>query len=124
MSNIPLGLIALFILGPLTLVAIWLVYIVQAYTEKAEALLPNSHFVKVNKSAFFHMGIIGKVLRSGVLTMVLIMPALSVKRGIVDATDVEKFPNDLKRMLVISWGLGWLLSIALMIFGTYLKYIE
>jgi hypothetical protein len=105
-------------------VAVWLIYVVQAHTEKAEALLCNSHFVRVNKAAFSNMGVVGRFMRSGVLTMVLIMPGISVKRGIVNDAEVEKFPKVLKRMLVISWGLFWLLSLVFVIFGAFVKYIK
>jgi len=123
-NNAHVGLIFLIILGPLLFVAIWLIYIVQAHTEKAEALLCNSHFVKVNKAAFSDFGVVGKVMRSGVLTMVLMMPGISVRRGIVNAAEVEKFPKGLKRMLVVSWGLCWLLSLVFIIFGVCVKYIK
>jgi hypothetical protein len=56
--------------------------------------------------------------------MVLIMPGISVKRGIVNDAEVEKFPKVLKRMLVISWGLFWLLSLVFVIFGAFVKYIK
>jgi hypothetical protein len=123
-NNAHVGLIFLIILGPLLFVAIWLLYIVQTHTEKAEALLCNSHFVKVNKAAFSNFGVVGKVMRSGVLTMVLMMPGISVRRGIVNAAEVEKFPKGLKRMLVVSWGLCWLLSLVFIIFGVCVKYIK
>lgn len=106
------------------LVAVWLIYIVQVHTEKAEALLCNSHFVKVNEAAFSNFGVVGKVMRSGVLTMVLMMPGISVRRGVVNASEVEKFPKGLKRMLVVSWGLCWLLSLVFIIFGVYVKCVK
>jgi len=124
MNTDHIGLIFLIILSPLLLVAVWLIYVVQAHTEKAEALLCNSHFVRVNKAAFSNMGVVGRFMRSGVLTMVLIMPGISVRRGIVNAAEVEKFPKDLKRMLVVSWGLCWLLSLVFIMFGVFVKCIK
>jgi len=124
MNDVHVGLVFLIILGSLLLVAVWLIYIVQVHTEKAEALLCNCHFVKVNKAAFSNFGVVGKVMRSGVLTMVLMMPGISVRRGIVNAAEVEKFPKGLKRMLVVSWGVCWLLSLVFIIFGVCVKYIE
>ena len=124
MNNVHVGLVFLIILGSLLLVLVWLIYIVQVHTEKAEALLCNSHFVSVNKAAFSNLGGVGKVVRSGVLTMVLMMPGISVRRGIVNAAEVEKFPKGLRRMLVISWGLCWLLSLIFIIFGVYVKCVK
>ena len=124
MNDVHVGLVFLIILGSLLLVAVWLIYIVQVHTEKAEALLCDCHFVSVNKAAFSNMGVVGKIMRSGVLTMVLIMPGISVRRGIVNAAEVERFPKALKRMLVISWGGFWLLSIAFIVFGVFVKCVK
>ena len=124
MSADLLGLILLFIFPLFMFLAIWLFYMVHVYTEKAEALLPNSKFVEANRTAFFHMGIMGKVIRNGVLTMVLLTPAFTAKRNIVDIAEVEKFPRGLKIMLVASWGISWLLGIILMVFGVCLNYID
>ncbi|MBV4520230.1 hypothetical protein KVG88_09160 [Pseudomonas sp. SWRI74] len=124
MNDVHIGLIFLIILSPLLLLMVWLIYVVQVHTEKAEAFLCNSHFVSVNKAAFSNMGVFGKFMRSGVLTMVLIMPGISVRRGIVNAAEVERFPKALKRMLVISWGGFWLLSIAFIVFGVFVKCVK
>lgn len=124
MSNVHVGLTFLMMLAPLLLVAVWLICVVQVHTEKAEEFLCNSHFVSVNKAAFSNMGVFGKFMRSGVLTMVLIMPGISVRRGIVNAAEVERFPKALKRKLVISWGVFWLLSIAFIVFGVFVKYVK
>lgn len=122
MSADLLDLISLFIFPLFMLLAIWLFYMVHVYTEKAEALLPNSKFVETNRAAFFHMGIMGKIIRNGVLTMVLLTPAFTAKRNIVDVAEVERFPRGLKIILVASWGVSWLLGIALMVFGACLNY--
>lgn len=124
MSADLLGLISLFIFPLFMLLAIWLFYMVHVYTEKAEALLPNSKFVETNRTAFFHMGIMGKFVRNGVLTMVLLTPAFTAKRNIVDVAEVDRFPRGLKIMLVVSWGASWLLGIVLMVFGACLNYID
>ncbi|MGF6091835.1 hypothetical protein [Pseudomonas sp. 18173] len=114
----------MFILAPLFLIEIWLIYMVHAYTEKAEALLPKSSFVEANRTAFWHAGLVGKAMRNGILTMVLMMPGPCAKRGIVDYTEARNFPAGFRRMLFVSWGMSWLFGIALMIFGVYLKYFE
>ncbi|KPG98191.1 hypothetical protein AEQ67_12575 [Pseudomonas sp. RIT-PI-q] len=124
MSQIPLGLIALLIGVPMILIVIWLTYMVHVYTEKAEALMPNSIFVEANKKTFSHAGLLGKSVRNGFLTMVLLTPALTAKRGLVDVADVQNFPSGFKRMLVASWGLNFLFCVALIVFGSYLKAIE
>ncbi len=123
MNNDHVGLIFLIIMGALTFTGVWLMYIVQAHTENAESLLSNSHFVRINKAAFSHMGFFGKVIRCGVLTMILMMPEISTRRGIVIVAEVERFPKGLKRILVLSWGVFWLLGLVFFVFGVYVKYI-
>ncbi|KQZ91535.1 hypothetical protein ASD60_24370 [Pseudomonas sp. Root562] len=97
---------------------------IHVYTEEAEALLQKSSFVKSNRDLYQHAGLIGKVMRNGFLTMVLMMPGPCAKRGIVDITEARNFPTGFKRMLFVSWGTGWILCLAMMIFGTYLKYAK
>lgn len=104
MSQIPLGLIGLCIGVPLILIEIWLIYMVLVYTEKAEALLPNSSFVAANKAAYSQAGLIGKGMRNGFLTLVLSIPGPCVRRGIIDISDAKNFPKGFKRMLFVSWG--------------------
>ncbi|KPG98192.1 hypothetical protein AEQ67_12580 [Pseudomonas sp. RIT-PI-q] len=124
MNHIEPGLIAGIIGVPFLLITIWVFYLAHAYTEKAELLMPNSSFVQANKGMLSQAGLMGKAIRNGVLTLVLLTPSLAAKRGIVDVADVKNFPNGLRRMLVVSWGLSFLLSVALMILSGYLKYIE
>lgn len=124
MSDVPNGLILLFLFPPLILTEIWLIYMVQVYTEKAEVLLPKSSFVDANRKAYSQAGFIGKVMRNGFLTLVLAMPGLCVKRGILNSYDATTFPKSFKRMLFLSWGLGFLFFAVLMLFGGYIKFIE
>jgi hypothetical protein len=97
--HIPLGLIGLCIGIALILTEVWLIYMVHAYTEKAEALLPRSSFVEANKAAYSQAGFIGKGMRNGFLTLVLAIPGICAKRGILDIYDASAFPKKLKRML-------------------------
>ncbi|KPG95522.1 hypothetical protein AEQ67_20050 [Pseudomonas sp. RIT-PI-q] len=124
MSQVSLGLISFFILVPLILIEFWLIYMVHVYTEKAEALMPNSRFVEDYKGMFSHAGLMGKAMRNGLLTLVLLTPNLTAKRGLVDISEVKNFPRKLKRILVVSWGLCFLFFVALVIFGSYLKYMK
>lgn len=122
MSNVPLGLISLCLLAPLILTEIWLAYMVHHYTEKAESMLPTSIFVEANKETFAQAGLIGKAMRNGFLTLVLMTPGICARKGILDLSEAQGFPKDLKRMLFFSWGLCFVLFTALMIFGLYLRF--
>ncbi|WP_052037658.1 hypothetical protein [Pseudomonas sp. GM55] len=121
MNHVPLGLISIFLLTPLALIEVWLIYIIHAYTEKAEDLLPKSSFVRTNKAAYSHAGFIGKAMRNGFLTMVLLLQGISIRKGILDTTEARDFPKHLKRILFTSWGLCWFFLFTSMAFGLYLR---
>lgn len=124
MSSVSLGLLGFFIGMPLIIILVWLIYMVHAYTEKAEALLSNSGFVKANFKAFDQAGLLGKAMRNGFITLVLINPDLLAKRGLVNLNEVKEFPRRIKRILVVSWVLCFLFTSALMVLGFYIGYVD
>lgn len=122
MSELPLGLVAGVIGIAMIIIDIWLMYVISVYTDKAEALLPNSTFVEANRSAYSQAGLMGKVMRNGLLTAVLMMPVLCSKRGLCDISDARTFPKKLKWLLFYSWGAGFLIFTALVSFGISIKF--
>jgi hypothetical protein len=122
MSPDTLGIISGVIGVPMILIAICLIYVVNVYTERSERMMPKSSFVKANIDNYSQAGIIGKVVRNGFLTMVLMMPDISHKRGIVCLAEVRDFPTGLKRILFVTWGMCALCFVALIIVGGYIKY--
>ncbi|WP_346828648.1 hypothetical protein ABDX87_15320 [Pseudomonas abietaniphila] len=109
---------------PMILIAIWLIYVAHAYTEKSEFMMPKSSFVKANIDTYSQAGLIGKVIRNGFLTMVLMMPNISHRRGIVNLDEVRDFPVGLKRILFMTWGMCALCFVALVFVGGYIKYLK
>jgi hypothetical protein len=93
MSPDTLGIISGVIGIPMILIAICLIYVVNVYTEKSERMMPKSSFVKANIDNYSQAGIVGKVIRNGFLTMVLMMPDICHKRGIVNLAEVRDFPG-------------------------------
>ncbi|MNQ68581.1 hypothetical protein D3C85_831410 [compost metagenome] len=124
MSSVSLGLLGFFIGMPLIIILVWLIYMVHVYTEKAEALLSNSGFVKANLKAFDQAGLLGKAMRNGFITLVLINPDPLAKRGLVNMNEVKEFPRRIKRIFVVSWVLCFLFTSALMILGFYIEYVD
>lgn len=122
MSPDAVGIISGVIGIPMMLIAIWLIYVVHAYTEKSERMMPKSSFVKANIDTFSQAGFIGKAIRNGFLTIVLLTPECSHKRGIVDLTEVRDFPAGLKCILIMTWGACGFIFLALVSFGVYIKY--
>lgn len=122
MSPDAVGIISGVIGIPMMLIAIWLIYIVHVYTEKSERMMPKSSFVQKNIDTFSQAGLIGKVIRNGFLTLVLLTPEYSHKRGVVDLAEVRDFPAGLKRILLVTWGACAFIFLALISFGVYIKY--
>lgn len=122
MSPDAVGIISGVIGIPMMLIAIWLIYIVHVYTEKSERMMPKSGFVQKNIDTFSQAGLIGKVIRNGFLTLVLLTPEYSHKRGVVDLAEVRNFPAGLKRILFVTWGACAFIFLALVSFGVYIKY--
>ncbi|WP_062379467.1 hypothetical protein [Pseudomonas abietaniphila] len=119
-----LGIISGVIGIPMILIAIPLIYVVNAYTELSERMMPTSSFVKANIDTYSQAGLIGKVIRNGFLTMVLMMPGISHKRGIVNLAEVRDFPAGLRRILFVTWGLCAFCFLALILVGGYVNSVK
>ncbi|WP_422422813.1 hypothetical protein [Pseudomonas sp. GZD-222] len=124
MPHISLGLTTLLIGIPMIALEIWLTYMIITYTDKAESYLPTSKFVGNNISMWSHAGFIGKTMRNGYLTLVLAMPEICSRRGILEITEARQFPRRLKFILLISWGLCFIFLAAVMVVGAYISYLE
>ncbi|MNJ51128.1 hypothetical protein D3C77_464250 [compost metagenome] len=124
MTQVPIGLIAGFILVPSFFICIWVGYVAHAYTEKAEAFLNNSSIIVGTRSMYSQAGLLGKVMRISILTMALIFKKAYIKKGLLDPDEVKRFPNDLKRLLLIAWSLHYLAGAAFIVFGIYSYFIE
>ncbi|OLU06234.1 hypothetical protein SAMN04490202_5927 [Pseudomonas reinekei] len=103
MNKIEPGLIALVIFTPMFISLFSVFYLAYFYTEKIESLLSRSEFVKHHKRTFIGLGLMGKVIRSGFIASVLLVPRLMARRGGVDTDQVKNFPRTLKRLLLGSW---------------------
>lgn len=86
-------------------------------------MAPHAQPPKVGFSdAYAKAGLIGKTIRNGFLTSVLLMPNLSTTRGIVNLEEVRDFPPGLRRLLFITWGLCAVFAAMLVVGGFYIKY--
>ncbi|WP_087502952.1 hypothetical protein [Pseudomonas sp. SID14000] len=116
MNAVDPGLIALLILAPIILAMIVQCYIAHRYTERFESFLTNCTFVTGNKKTFQHAGLLGKVMRTGLISMMLAMPTIFLRRGLIDLNEVKRFPPNMRRLLVSMLGIHIVLLIALTIF--------
>lgn len=124
MSQMPLGLISLLVVAPTIFLAIWLFYMIHAFTEKAESLLPNSSFVEGLRSTYARAGLPGKAVRNGVITLALMMPNTFARKGVLDLTEAKNFPHGLKCILFVSWGLAFAFLAAGVTLGIYLETLR
>jgi hypothetical protein len=69
-----------------------------------------------NKITFQRAGLLGKVMRTGLISMVLAIPSLFVRRGLIDFDQVKRFPSSMRRLLVSLLVIHILLAAALIIF--------
>ncbi|MFJ3368374.1 hypothetical protein [Pseudomonas sp. NPDC086251] len=101
MTSVPIGLIAGLILAPMILTCFVVAFIAHKYVEPIEERLPNCAFVKTTRDAFSAGGLLGKIMRGGVIAMVLMMPTLSARRGVIDAKEVQNLPSHYKKLLIV-----------------------
>ncbi|EPM68060.1 hypothetical protein A584_19474 [Pseudomonas syringae pv. theae ICMP 3923] len=114
MTNIPIGLIGLFIMVPMILNLIATAVIAHKYVEIIEEQLPNCSSVQTIREAWSGGGLLGKVMRGGVISIVLMVPKLSARRGVIDAKEVEKLPAFYKKILIIPTVVNFCLFTAMM----------
>lgn len=100
MNGIHPGLIALLILAPMMLAMVVQAYIAHKYTEYFESFLTNCSFVTGNKTVYEHAGLLGKLMRTGLISMVLAVPKIFVRRRLIDVDEVKRFPPRMRRLLV------------------------
>jgi hypothetical protein len=121
MNVVEPGIIALFILGPLLIVDCWVIYIACVCTERMESYLPNSEFIRANRNTFSSAGVVGKLVRNGVLVIIVVFPAVFARKGLCDFTEIKAFPLKEKILLLTSWGAMFCLMSALVVFHLWMK---
>jgi len=115
MTEVDPGLVALLIIVPMVLAIVVQCYVAHKYTECFESLLTNCSFVTGNKNVYQHAGLLGKVMRPGLISMVLAIPRPFVRRGLIDLDEVKRFPPRMRRLLVSLLGIHIMLLAALAI---------
>ncbi|GFZ67342.1 hypothetical protein PSE10B_38640 [Pseudomonas amygdali pv. eriobotryae] len=123
MTNIPVGLIGILIMVPMILNLFATAIIAHKYVEIIEEQLPNCSSVQTIREAWSSGGLLGKVMRGGVISVVLMLPKLSARRGVIDASEVERLPARYKNLLIIPTTITFILFTAMMalrIAGHYL----
>ncbi|WP_426143231.1 hypothetical protein [Pseudomonas sp. DWP3-1-2] len=114
MTDIPIGLIGIFIIVPMVLNLIATAVIAHKYVQVVEDQLPNCSSVTTIKEAWSGGGLLGKVIRGGVIATVLMMPDRCAKKGIIDINEVNRLPALYKKLLIIPTLITSFLFLAMM----------
>ncbi|KPW49995.1 hypothetical protein ALO82_200006 [Pseudomonas syringae pv. broussonetiae] len=99
MTSTMIGLLGGAILIPLFLTSIVIAVIAHKYVETIEAHLPNCSYIRTVREAYSGGGLLGKVMRGGVIALILMMPKLSARRGFVDEREIKTFQAITKNCL-------------------------
>jgi len=116
MNDVHPGFIALLILAPMMLAMSVQCYIAHAYTERFESHLKNCTFVNDKKRTFQHAGLLGKLMRTGLISLIMAVPRVFTRRNLIDPAEVARFPVGMKRLLVSLLIIQILLLTALVVF--------
>lgn len=74
-------------------------FIAHKHIETIEEHLANCSYVKTIRDVYSNAGRLGKVMRDGIIGALLLVPALSARRDLVDAQEVESLPMRYKNLL-------------------------
>lgn len=116
MTNIEPGLIALIIMVPLLLDLVAIVVVTCCVRHKIDVLLSDCSVVVDHKLTFGGLGIMGDVVRGGVVGTIFMFPKLYLRRGFIDLNQVAAFPKKLRYLIVIPWVIAVVVAMALMLF--------
>jgi hypothetical protein len=101
MREIEFGLLGLFIVAAMILTCLAVAVIAHRYVEIIESQLSGCSFVKTIRDAFSGAGLLSKIMRGGVIAMVLMTPKLSARKGIVNVQEIHNLPRRYKNLLII-----------------------
>ncbi|MGE7993006.1 hypothetical protein ACQKPE_18605 [Pseudomonas sp. NPDC089554] len=106
MTNFEANMLALFFFVLSVVAFSVLVYISTRHIDRIESLLSKSQFVSGNRVVYSRAGLLGKVMRICTISTLLMIPRTFAKRGLADLQQVKEFPFQLRRVLVITWGVA------------------
>ncbi|MEE4624312.1 hypothetical protein V2J83_17985 [Pseudomonas alliivorans] len=99
------------------------VVIAHKHIDAIEACLPSCSYVGDNKRVWSSAGLLGEVMRGGILAMVLLMPKMHAKRGLVDAQEIKNVPRHYKYLLTVPLVACGVLLMVLLALNVAEKYL-
>ncbi|MNJ46054.1 hypothetical protein D3C77_411740 [compost metagenome] len=124
MKEATIGLIAGLILVPMIIICFAIAFIAHKYVETIEEHLPNCVYIKTISSTYSRAGLLGKVMRGGIIGTLLLMPSLSARRGLIDAQEVKNLPELYKNLLTIPLITGSVLFFLLLALRALVYFTE
>lgn len=119
MSDIALAVIAVTIFFLTFLTIFWMLVFSHLCTELVEGYLSKSKLVANNRVVFSGFGLVGKVLRSGAIALMFLIPRLCERRGLIEKDELLNLPLDLKRKLLAPWIFAYVLFFSMLIFWLF-----
>lgn len=116
MASIEPGLIALIIMIPLLLDLAAIVVVTCCVRDKIDVLLSDCSVVVDHKLTFGGLGIMGDIVRVGVVGTIFMFPKLYLRRGFINLSQVAAFPKKFRYLIVIPWVVAVVVAMALMLF--------
>ncbi|WP_144434217.1 hypothetical protein, partial [Pseudomonas caricapapayae] len=105
------------------LVLVAMMLIAHIYIEAIESRLSNCSYIEDNKRVWSNAGLLGKVMRGGIISMVLIMPKMHAKRGLVDAQELSRLPKRYRYLLMMPFIVCCFLLVFLIALSLGQKYL-
>ncbi|AVB21027.1 MULTISPECIES: hypothetical protein [Pseudomonas syringae group] len=123
MTSAQIDLFSGFILIAIGLVLVVIMLIAHIYVEAIESRLSNCSYIEDNKRVWSNAGLLGKVMRGGIISMVLIMPKMHAKRGLIDVQELSRLPKRYRYLLMIPFIACCVLLVFLIALSVGEKYI-
>lgn len=123
MNSVQVDLLSGFILIAIGVVLFSVAVIAHKYIEVIESRLSNCPYIEDNKRVWSGAGLLGKVMRGGMISMVLVMPKMHARRGLIDTQELSRLPRLYKYLLVVPFITCCVLLVFLIVLSVVEKYV-
>lgn len=119
MSSLIPAIVAASITVPLLLNLILMVVIALRVKDRVDSRLSRCSVVIDHKATFSGLGIMGDVVRVGVVAIIFLFPKPFLRRQVIDPKQTDEFPVKLKLLITIPWVANVVLVVAMCAFRIY-----
>ncbi|MDC3734805.1 hypothetical protein KDL27_03270 [Pseudomonas syringae pv. syringae] len=123
MTSSQLDLFAGFVLIAIGVVLLAVILIAHKYIDVVEGCLEHSSYIEDNRRVWSNAGLLGKVMRGGIISMVLIMPRMHAKRGLVDIEELNRLPKRYRHLFMGPFIAVFVLLFLLVALDVFEKYL-